>query len=463
MEVDSSLSSCDELNHEDFQLDLKDFIPENPLGHHNRAEEIELGALGGHSRHNVNENGSFSASTSPVKKLIPLRTQTSTDFLNFNNKPILNAPRISLQPDLMDTNIVTNELFQVTNGLRKSAQREHDIFNFPYEEGFEFFPARRLNNDKVEKLVNNLGMKNEKSGDLFDYELDDQLRTRFYKGRFNKNQFTIEQKDEIDTQLHNYLGGSPSAFPKKQNDNKENLAPYPDPLKSLNSKENNLIKKSNKTFFRPPRRNQNRAPIPVLKPLSNLANVEFKKSEASFKLSNSASPNRQLCSPRHRKFLVPTRPSIKHNNTKPNIFLVESSTGLINDATKFGTELNASNCEDFPLPEDINEIVQIPTNEDSKTKIQKMAIIKVLPNKKFVSQEKTAAPIANTIGFYNEDQFNKYREDVFSIQQEDSGVEVVGQSLSTDFSSGNLTDTNGSKDHDMDSKRRVRWAENLEW
>lgn len=40
-------------------------------------------------------------------------------------------------------------------------------------------------------------------------------------------------------------------------------------------------------------------------------------------------------------------------------------------------ELNSSQCEDFPLPEHENEVVQIPTNEDDNPK---MAIIRMFKN-----------------------------------------------------------------------------------
>lgn len=77
------------------------------------------------------------------------------------------------------------------------------------------------------------------------------------------------------------------------------------------------------------------------------------------------SPNR-ICTPNHTGIDAPFKPSLKYQNSPFNIYLVDSLTGLINDATQFGTELNASNCEGFPLPEHVNEIVQIPTNEESQ-------------------------------------------------------------------------------------------------
>lgn len=439
MEVDSSLdiiSPHDEFQLDEYKLDLADFISEEDSPFiENEQEDIRI--------------------HSPVKKQ---KTNVfSTDFLHLG--PLLNNSRVQLQPDVKESHVITNELFQVTSNLRKSVSREsQDIFKF--DDDSDFFPKKRLNNDKVEKLVHDLGSTKSKSGELFDFELDDQLRTRFYKGRFNKvNQFSIEQNDDVDSQILTYLGGSSSFLPKKNNDNKENLSPFPDPLKSVNTKENFSIKKSNKTFFRPPRRNQGRASIPVLKPLSNLANVDFKKSESPLVLNINS--NKRLCSPHHRKNIA-IKPSRKLTQTNHNIFVVESLTGLVNDATKFGTELNASSCEDFPLPEYANEIVQIPTNEDSHNKVQKMAIIKLVPNRLF-SQTTAADSTTEQRGFYNAEQYRKYKEDL-SFVQEDSGVEVIGQTLNNDFNqSSSSSHKSATPSNNTKKTREVHWPDTLEW
>ncbi|ODV78879.1 uncharacterized protein CANTADRAFT_37513, partial [Suhomyces tanzawaensis NRRL Y-17324] len=253
----------------------------------------------------------------------------------------------------------TNELFQVTHNLRRAQTPHKNQFDLFGSEEDGWFSGKRLNNNKIERM---LEMGISKNSMDQEFELDDQLRTRFYKGRFTK------EADGLDILLNSYLEQGTS----QSNENKENLTPFPDPLKTVKNKQMNSIKKSSKIFFRSPRRNTS---IPILKPLSNITNIERKE----FVVKRDTKAPTRTSIPQHRtKFTL--RPSIKYHDPRLNIFIVDSLSGLINDATKFGTELNASNCEDFPLPEDANEIVQIPTNDD-KSKAQKMAIIKVYPSK----------------------------------------------------------------------------------
>lgn len=345
---------------------------------------------------------------SPVKKRNPRSPSQKAQPLT------LDTPHVQLKPD--DTNLVANSLFQVTQFLRDE----------PLED--DFFLGKKLNNNKINKLMSQLQSKDD------DFELDSQLRTRVFKGRFKSN-------DVLDMQLNSYLDDS-----HVDNDNKENLSPYPDPLKSKN------MKKSNKMMFKRPGKSQ----IPVLKPLTNVTNTDLKSSKKpdlenhetkllfSIKedhpklvpdqaLSTGKSPNR-ICVPRT---LTPPPPCIK-NLTKHNNLIVDSLTGLINDATQFGTELNASNCEGFPLPEDINEVVQIPTNEDRACKRTKakMAIIKAFHHKHFLART------GRRTGFYSKQEFVQYRGD---------GVQVTSQASPS-----------------RPAKRRrtspaVHWPEELEW
>lgn len=132
MEVDSSLdiiSPHDEFQLDEYKLDLADFISEEDSPFiENEQEDIRI--------------------HSPVKKQ---KTNVfSTDFLHLG--PLLNNSRVQLQPDVKESHVITNELFQVTSNLRKSVSREsQDIFKF--DDDSDFFPKKRLNNDKVEKLA----------------------------------------------------------------------------------------------------------------------------------------------------------------------------------------------------------------------------------------------------------------------------------------------------------------------
>ncbi|CAX40965.1 conserved hypothetical protein [Candida dubliniensis CD36] len=258
--------------------------------------------------------------------------------------------RISLPPDYTTTNHITNELFQVTSSLREKNRQN----------------PKRLNNDKIQKMIQDL----EKT----DYELDDVVRTRVFKGRLkNRHSFTQVRPD-----LNEYF-----------DENKENR-----------DKPSKVTKK--------------KSPVPILQPITNTIK---------------RSPKR-LCLPKH-SVIAPRKPALKADRAS-SIFLMESSSGLVNDATKYATELNSSQCDDFPLPEHENEVVQIPTNEDDNPK---MAIIRMFKTKRFDTKAEGEAS-----GFYNEKEFQKYKG------EQDNGVSVVSQSV------------NGPT-----AKKTVKWATNLEW
>lgn len=397
---------------------------------------------------------------SPMKKPSSGLQQASVDL----SLPIDN-PKLELRPH--DTNIVANNLFQVTKHLRSNESKpkpNQDIFDL----NDDLFSGKKLNNDKIEKLINELKDKDE------NLELDDQLRTRVFKGRFNKTS-GMTHSDHLDFQLSSYLSDNNNedlkiSFTSRNNENKENLSPYPDPLKTNKSK--NSIKKSNKLYFKSPKRNgiANKSQIPILKPLTNLANVDLKKNfgEAFMVKPDLKSP-RRICSPRHTRNLTPSKPCIKYSNNHYNIFIVDSLTGHVNDATQFGTELNASNCEGFPLPEDVNEIVQIPTNESSTTKGSKrpkakMAIIKAFHNKYFSNQKS----IENNkrVGFYTKAEFDKYKHDSLAQNHETNSkqVEIVSQSMpQLDPNSINSSPIDINEGPVKCPTRKVRWAPDLEW
>ncbi|CAH2352109.1 hypothetical protein CLIB1423_05S05798 [[Candida] railenensis] len=381
----------------------------------------------------------------------------------------IDTPNLSLHD-----NSVTNDLFQVTRGApsmsnsstmlassppRKKKKNKHfDIFNQSYDvfDDFSdqadddvFNSSSRLSNNKIDKLVQEL------SEDGF--ELDDQVRTRIYKGRFRGGEY-----NEVDSYL---------------DDNKENL-PYPDPLKSVRHKENNSIRKNNVNMI-PKRKNvlsSAKSFIPTLRPLSNLStNVtnfelrndyvkEFNKNSNTATTTNNYNNNntnnatsvsmspKRICVPNHLNYTGKFKPSIKYSKSSTNIYMVDSSTGSINDATQFGTELNASNCEGFPLPEDTNEIVQIPTNDDTNKNKQKMAIIKAYHNKYFNTASSAASsreskPDFRIGGFYSSEEFEKFQSSIDAMK---TGVELVQNEPKT-------------KAKNKKGKARVNWAEQLEW
>lgn len=362
-------------------------------------------------------------SSSPIKK----QPQQPAAFNGFFP---LCLGHVLLSPDTQNTNGVANELFQVTNHLHKQQipriNQLYDVFGL--NDAPDMFGGKRLNNDKVDKLVNQLRDVDD------DLEMDDKQRTRVFKGRFKTD---LPQPDNLDHQLNAYLDYGSSI----NDENKENVVPFPDPLKGVR-KDQHAIRKSSKVFFKSPRRNGSKSAIPVLQPLPNLANVDLRRVYQETQLlkdqpSTIRSPKR-VCLPRHTT-MDPGRPSIRHSNPLLNIFVVDSLTGLINDATQFGTELNASNCEGFPLPDDVNEIVQIPTNIEtrpSKKSRPKMAIIKAYHTKQFPRQKPS-----ERVGFYSVKEFEKYKQ-----QTSDLSVTVMLQDSSQ---------TEGPK--------KVKWADELEW
>lgn len=336
---------------------------------------------------------------SPVKRD---RDSTRSPFPALNNTP-------KLEP--------SNDLFEVTNNI---SYQNLGVFGYndnvarnPYEEDASL---PRFNNDKIEKLLKELE-KNQDTDEL-EYELDDLGRTRIFKGRFNKSNFNIET-DELDNQLHDFLNDK---------ENMNQASQDVEPSKSIRSNTRKPLKVAK----------PNNGAIPVLKPINSLQKPN-KASTTSKKKDHS----KRICKPNHR-VMKASRPSIiRKPATIPSIYLVDSLTGSLNDATQFGTELNASNCEGFPLPEDVNEVVQIPTNEEQpnqqgKKNINKMAIIKTFHNKYFepnINVEEQ--PHRN--GFYSKQEYMNY---VAHLQQSnpstearrsESGVEVVGQSLSPTF------------------------------
>lgn len=279
--------------------------------------------------------------------------------------------KVSIPELKCDPFLPPNELFQLTTHLRKPQDS-------------------MLHHNKIAKLLNQLQATND------DLELDDQLRTRVFKGRFsNKNAL-----DSFDLRLDSFL--AEKAPPVALDDNKENSA-IPEPLKRK------LRQPAHET-----KRLRRPARVPVLSALPNVINGA---------VSPIRSPQR-ICVPKRQG--TPHKPVLKPLN-ELNIYLVNSLTGLINDATQFGTELNASNCEGFPMPEDVNEVVQIPTNESVPTSAQqKMAIIKAFHGTRF-----PGGPNGSR-GFYSKQESDEYRRG--------------GRTLAA------RTET-----------RRVHWADDLEW
>lgn len=416
-----------EFDTNDFKIDLKDLLNDD-CDFPNIIEESQF----------------LNTKSDPIKN-----TYTPNSFGDINGGNSLK--KIDLQP-------VSNDLFQVTNNVYKSPQKKQRrnigfqaLLTNEDEDSYSsdlsdesILDGQKLRNDKMHKLVDDLSRRY--ASENPDYEMDDQLRTRFYKGRFNKNQNPLMNSDTLDSQLEQYLTHSSSIH----NDNKENV--------TINNKGKNIreisLKRRNKGILKSAKQNPKirSKNIPVLKPLTNFPNVELERlGEFSVKRDEpTTNQERGKCIPKHRQKLS-LKSSLKNSPQDVRIYLVDSLTGLINDATQFGTELNASNCEGFPLPEDVNEVVQIPTNEDLRPEKKKLAIIKLaLRNSKNSNMKKNKAHAST--GFYSKKALRQYHDETSGSITDSSEVQVVSQPTihSIPASETKLT-------------KKVQWADELEW
>ena len=222
-----------------------------------------------------------------------------------------------------------------------------------------------------------------------DFELDDVTRTRVFNNRFKR------PIDEINPELSEYF---------RIQDNKENIT------KGYKVKKPSLRRKS--------------------LPLVETNNIQKKP---HLKRAPKASG---VCQPRHQS-LTPSKSCLSIEDAK--VYLIESLTGLVNQATDFATELNGCTNETLPFPEHENEVVQIPTNSGDA---QQMAIIRMF-NIKLAKARKGIRT-----GFYSEMEFQDYQakqEAANAIQN--AGVQVVSQ----------------GKPRENPSEKRVKWADKLEW
>ncbi|KAI5956739.1 hypothetical protein KGF54_000356 [Candida jiufengensis] len=331
----------------------------------------------------------------PKRKIISQSAPTTPQSHN-NNCNL----RISLPPDNNITNQITNELFQVTSNLRlkQKQQKQQDDINESIDP-----------NSKLYNL-----MKDLKQLENSDYEMDDITRTRVFSNRFTNS------IDQINPDLSKYF-----QIHEDNTNEKESITtnkPFKVKKKSLTSltrrKSLPLIETNN---------------IPKKSPL-------YKKQSQTILLHGLCKPNNNL------------KPSKScFNLRESSIFLIESSTGFLNDATKFATELNGSRNDNLPYPEHENEVVQIPTNNLNNDNLIKMAIIRMI-KKQWENDQKSR----KRVGFYSENEFQSYKQNNLEnsttttpkIDDTNSlGVELVSQS---------------NIDNEPKNKT-VRWADNLEW
>lgn len=123
-------------------------------------------------------------------------------------------------------------------------------------------------------------------------------------------------------------------------------------------------------------------------------------------VSSKRSPGR-VCTPVHRTFRKPSKPSIKVRENLLNL-IVESSDGNLDDATKYATEINSQNSSGIPLPEKTTELVTIPTTGPAIGGIKKAAIVRALLAKASLEVQKDhhsnttsmKAPLKESVSFH---------------------------------------------------------------
>ena len=318
--------------------------------------------------------------------------------------PHLGNTRICLPPNKNNTNRYTNELFDATNNFTAKQRRLSTN-------------ARNLQNLQDCKVMppdqKFLGCVEWNQMEEIDFELDDVTRTRVFNNRFKR------PIDEINPELSEY-------FRIRRNENKENLSkPY-------------------KVTKKPPASSKRKS-----LPLVETNNIQKRTVLPFKKLSPEAVTKtvpEGVCQPKHQT-LTPSKSCLSIDDAK--IYLIESLSGLINQATDFATELNGCTNESLPFPEHENEVVQIPTNSSDA---QQMAIIRMFN----IKMDRARKGIRT--GFYSEKEFKEYQarlkpQEAMNVMK-DTGIEVVSQS-----SESNAEDKNVSKK----KEKRVQWPDSLEW
>ncbi|KAI5962749.1 hypothetical protein KGF57_001401 [Candida theae] len=318
----------------------------------------------------------------------PLQQQAPIPNRPKSAPPHLDNMRICLPPNKNNTNRYTNELFDATNHFIQvaSARNSENFSAIPPDQKF-------------------LGCIEWNQMEEVDFEMDDVTRTRVFSNRFKR------PIDEINPELSEY-------FRLHQNENKENL-----------TKAYRVTKKA-------PSLNRRKS-----LPLVETNNIQKKViSPFKHKPIKAATRPTGVCQPRHQT-LTPSKSCLSIENAK--VYLMESSTGLVSQATDFATEINGSSDNLLPFPDNEDEVVQIPTNSNDA---QQMAILRMY-NVKLDRARK-----GMRTGFYSEKEFRDYQAKLKKeAMNAASGVEVVSQ------------DTPREDKHTAVKERRVQWADNLEW
>ena len=386
-----------------------------------------------------------------------------------------NLYRICLPPDTNTTNHITNELFQVTSNLRTKQLQQQQQQQQQKPEKLQWYRNRSMYYNHVwkpqhqiqpqqqirlhdELLFNDIQENN--------FEMDDVNRTKVFQKRLKR---PIE---EISPELRAYFypnqgtgtdgtgGAKGLGGPDEDKENSDRQL-YKIPKKNSTHQRlrsiplietNNMLRRSKSMS----EISSNTSLSSTLAASQSFTNTLQTTPPPLHAASAPSSPKR-FCQPRHQS-LTPSKPNIHYDAAK--IFLIESLTGLVKDATSFATELNGLSYCELPYPDNENEVIQIPTNSDhgEKTAIIRMFRTKLRNGllKKTRTTNERLEGSTRGYGFYSEAELQAYKErkEKFTGREEDgqeNGVLVLSQSPVKKV---------GRKG---EGKKHVRWAAKLEW
>ncbi|GMM28694.1 hypothetical protein DAMA08_014100 [Martiniozyma asiatica (nom. inval.)] len=190
------------------------------------------------------------------------------------------------------------------------------------------------------------------------------------------------------------------------------------------------------------------------------------------------------CSPHHRRVSTPTKSTLKPIPKNLLNLIVESSDGCIEDAVRFATEINAMNSQGIPLPEKTTELVNIPTNgPPSQDGTIKSAIIRGIRarsgNKKrkrkrgddfplhdnkensLNSQSKIPAPFTHHLSQRRQPLGKHISASTNNSLSDAKGFYTAKERTEFGLQKPNFLISKGMVD--LDKKKKVIWAQTLEW
>lgn len=491
------------------------------------------------------------AGTGPIPEPVQSPTKTRTPFYALDsmyNNRLAPTPKLEFPTNLFH---VTHEM-RISGGDAYPMSSEVPMNTGPSKQT-NLFSGKRLDNNKIDRMLRDLESTSELDSSMGDFALDAQLRSHGAMAANPIHKFLLQSLDQrLETYLDpgntnkenvfhstqtntgkclanlslvkgptkrrklNPLAGASLSSLNSQSSRRQVLdhlkqaplsSPFTSstPLQSVELKKNMVLSlptlfgslhsshrsdpgpgTPNTISFNPNGNYTEPLIIPILRP--------HKRHHIVCAESATTSPNR-ICRPNHRKYSHEhVRLVLRHGNEPRNIYIVNSLTGLVSDATRFGTELNMANIDDVPLPVHPHEVVQIPAYQEDGDQLgpeqsPRIAIIRLIYTKRKeqieISQlghphsrkdlmctnlnamsdtlilpcdsshtgtcsfdQDSTIPRHTVLGFYTPHQFNIFCQEAIKSK---NTAEIPVKSSEFD-----LVSNTGSCKH-------VRWADTVEW